>query len=133
MGMVSSLAESITPFAAVHNGDMPPTLPVAQALSLHALISPTEEGIASRVLAKTAGGNLTLFAFDAGQGLTEHTSPFEAFVMVLDGAIALTVGGTDVTATPSTIVRLPANVPHALEATEKSRMLLVMLRDVVQA
>src|SRR5215203_5306569 len=94
------------------------TIPAAEALPLAELITPTAHGIASRVLAKNAGGNLTLFAFDAGQGLTEHTSPFEAFVMVLHGAIALTVGGTDVTATPSTIVRLPANVPHALEATE---------------
>lgn len=100
---------------------------------MHALISPTEDGIASRVLAKTGGGNLTLFAFDAGQGLTEHTSPFDAFVMVLDGAMALTVGGKEVTATPSTIVRMPANVPHALEAREKSRMLLIMLRDVAPA
>ena len=48
------------------------TIPPAKALQLHSLIAPTEQGIASRVLAKTAGGNLTLFAFDAGQGLTEH-------------------------------------------------------------
>src|SRR5687767_15462479 len=64
-----------------------------EALSLSALITPTEGGIASRVLSKTSGGNLTLFAFDAGQGLTEHTSPFEALVMVLDGACTLTIGG----------------------------------------
>jgi quercetin dioxygenase-like cupin family protein len=104
-------------------------LPPAEALSLDALITPTDSGIASRILSKTGGGNLTLFAFDAGQGLTEHTSPFEAFVLVLDGSMALTIGGTPVTATPGTIVRLPASVPHAVEATERSRMLLVMLRD----
>ena len=90
---------------------------------------PTDDGIASRILFKNGGGNLTLFAFDAGQGLTEHTSPFEAFVIVLDGAMALTVGGRNVTAAPGTIVRLPGNVPHALEATAKTVMLLVMLRE----
>jgi quercetin dioxygenase-like cupin family protein len=108
---------------------MAQTLAAAEALALHSLITPTEHGIASRILSKTAGGNMTLFAFDAGQGLTEHTSPFEAFALVLDGSIALTIGGIRVTATPGTIVRMPATVSHALEATEQSRMLLVMLRD----
>jgi quercetin dioxygenase-like cupin family protein len=111
---------------------MPPvtsTLQPAEALALQSLVTPTEQGIASRVLAKTTGGNLTLFAFDAGQGLTEHTSPFDALVMVLDGALTLTIGGTPVHATPGTIVRMPAGVPHALDAPEPARMLLVMLRD----
>ena len=104
-------------------------IPAAEALLLHALVHPVEQGIASRVLAKTTGGNLTLFAFDAGQGLTEHTSPFDALVMVLDGALTLTIGGAPVRATPGTIVRMPADVPHALDAHEPSRMLLIMLRD----
>ena len=108
---------------------MAQTLPAGEALSLHSLITPTEAGIASRILAKTTGGNLTLFAFDAGQGLTEHTSPFEALVLVLDGTMGLTIGGKAATAGPGTIVRLPANVPHALEAQDQVRMLLVMLRD----
>jgi quercetin dioxygenase-like cupin family protein len=105
-------------------------LPPAEALTLESLITPTADGIASRVLAKTTGGNLTLFAFDAGQGLTEHTSPFDAFVIVLAGRFTLTVGGSPVTAGAGVIVRLPATVPHAVEATEASRMLLVMLRDL---
>jgi len=105
------------------------TLPAAAALPLDSLVTFTPEGIASRVLGKASGGNLTLFAFDAGQGLTEHTSPFDAFVLVLDGALALTIGGEAVAATPGTIVRLPATVPHALEATTRTRMLLVMLKD----
>ena len=106
-----------------------PTLPPAEALPLHALIQPTAQGIASRVLAKTSGGNLTLFAFDAGQGLSEHTAPFDALVMVLEGALIVTIGGTEVRATPGTVVRMPADVPHALEAPEPARMLLVMLRE----
>jgi quercetin dioxygenase-like cupin family protein len=105
------------------------TIPSAEALTLSSLVTATAQGIASRVLARTAGGNVTLFAFDAGQGLEEHTSPFDALVMVLEGALALTVGGAAVRATPGTIVRMPGGVPHALEAPEPARMLLVMLRE----
>src|SRR5512140_1874153 len=95
-----------------------PTIPAAESLLLQLLVTPTAQGIASRVLAKTGGGNVTLFAFDGGQGLTEHTSPFDAFVMVLEGALTLTIGGTPVRATPGTIVRMPAGVAHALDASE---------------
>jgi quercetin dioxygenase-like cupin family protein len=108
-------------------------IPPAEALSLPTLIAPTERGIASRVLAKTTGGNVTLFAFDAGQELEEHTSPFDALVMVLEGTLTLTIGGTSVRATPGTIVRMPGGVPHAAEAPEPTRMLLVMLRERTDA
>jgi quercetin dioxygenase-like cupin family protein len=104
-------------------------LPPAEALSLHELIEPTQQGISSRVLAKATGGSLTLFAFDQGQGLTEHTSPFDALVLVLEGALTLTIGGVPVVATPGTVVRMPADVPHALDAVEACRALLIMLRD----
>lgn len=106
-----------------------PQLPPAEALVLDDLITPTAQGIASRILARASGGNVTLFAFDAGQSLTEHTSPFDALVMVLDGALTLTIGGTPVHATPDTIVLMPANIPHGLEATEPSKMLLIMIKD----
>ena len=104
------------------------TIPEATALSLEALITPTAQGIASRILSKTSGGSLTLFAFDAGQGLAEHTAPFDTMVMVLSGRLVLTIGGVDVVATPGTVVRMPAGIPHALDAPEPSRMLLTMLR-----
>jgi quercetin dioxygenase-like cupin family protein len=106
-----------------------PTILPAEALALHSLITPTEQGIASRVLARTRGGNVTLFAFDAGQALTEHTSPFDALVIVLEGSLVLTVGGTPVQATPGVIVRMPASVPHAVDAPGPARMLLIVLRD----
>lgn len=106
------------------------TIQPAEALSVRSLITPTEHGIASRILAKTSGGSLTLFAFDAGQGLTEHTSPFDAFVLVLEGSLTVTVGSTSVSATPGTVVRMPAGIPHALDAPEACRMLLIMLRDL---
>lgn len=105
------------------------SIPVADALALHSLVVPTPNGIASRVLAKASGGNLTLFAFDAGQGLSEHTSPFDAFAIVLEGTFIITIGETSVEAVAGTIVRMPARVPHAVDAEMPSRMLLVMLKE----
>jgi quercetin dioxygenase-like cupin family protein len=105
------------------------TIPPAEALRLADLITPTEHGIASRVLARNGGGNVTLFAFDAGEGLTEHTSPFDALVIVLAGSLKLTVGGRPVDAAAGTIVLMPASVPHAVNAPAAARMLLIMLRE----
>ena len=104
-------------------------IPPAEALRLSDLITMTDRGIASRVLAKTGGGNVTLFAFDAGEGLSEHTAPFDALVLVLEGSLALTIGGTPVAAGAGEIVRLPASVPHAVDATVGAKMLLIMLRE----
>ena len=104
-------------------------IPVAEALALTALISTTPHGIASRVLARSAGGTVTLFAFDAGESLSEHTAPFDALVLVLEGALELTIAGQHVQALPGTIVRMPADVPHAVDASQASRMLLIMLRE----
>lgn len=111
----------------------PQMIPGSEAHEIHSLITPTPHGIASRILAKADSGNVTPFAFDVGQGLTEHTSPFEALVMVVDGVLMLTIGGTPVRATPGTIVRMPANVPHAVEAPEPARMVLTMLRHAKEA
>ena len=108
---------------------MSTTIPPAEVLALDSLVTPTEKGIASRVLARTAAGNITLFAFDAGEELSEHTAPFDALALTLAGELNLTIGGKQVRATPDTIVLMPANVPHAVQALEPSRMLLVMLRE----
>ena len=107
----------------------PTTIPIAEALRLSDLITPTDHGIASRVLAKGPGGNVTLFALAAGEGLSEHTTPFDALVMTIEGSVTLTIGGAAVTATPGTIVRMPAGVPHAVDAATASKLLLVMLRQ----
>ena len=105
------------------------TLPPGEVLSLESLIAPTPHGIASRVLARTPAGNITLFAFDAGEELSEHTTPFDALVLTLAGALTLTIGGREVQATAQTVTLMPANVPHAVRAVEPSRMLLIMLRN----
>ena len=106
------------------------TIPPAQELILASLIKQTEQGIASRVLAKTSGGNLTLFAFDKGQGLSEHSAPFDAIVMVIEGQLNLIIDGETVKAEPGTIVKMPANIPHAVEAPIPAKMLLIMLREI---
>jgi quercetin dioxygenase-like cupin family protein len=105
------------------------TISPGVALTLESLITLTERGIASRVLAKGSGGSVTLFAFDRGEELSEHTSPFEALVLVLEGTLRLTIDGRPADAQPGTIVRMPANVPHAVEAVEPARMLLIMLME----
>jgi len=108
---------------------MASTLPPGELLALDDLITPTTQGIASRVLARTAAGNITLFAFDTGEDLSEHTAPFDALVLTLAGSLTLTIGGRTVTTTPQSLVLMPANVPHAVHAIEASRMLLIMLRE----
>ena len=108
--------------------NLPNTIPPAEPFLLETLITPTEDGIASRVLAKGSGGTVTIFAFDAGQELSEHQTPLDALVLVLDGAFDLTIAGAVVHATRGTLVRMPANVPHAVRAPETSRMLLILLR-----
>ena len=108
---------------------MASTLAASQLFSLDALITPTAQGIASRVLARTAAGNITLFAFDAGEELSEHTAPFEALALTLSGALVLTIGGVEIRTTAQTVVLMPANVTHAVRAIEASRMLLIMLRE----
>ena len=83
----------------------------------------------SRTLVKRTGGTVTVFAFDAGQALSEHTAPFDAIAQVLDGEALLVIGGKRVAARPGQTVLMPANVPHAMNATSRFKMLLVMIRE----
>lgn len=75
----------------------------------------------------------TVTSDHAGQGLTEHTTAFDALVLVIDGSLTITIGATPVRAAEGTVMRLPANVPHAVDAPESARMLLIMLRNPKQA
>lgn len=104
-------------------------IPASEVLLLDSLIAPIEQGIASRVLAKSSGGTVTLFAFGAGDGLSEHTAPFDAMVVVLDGALQLTIGGRAVDAAAGSVVRMPAGIAHAVDSKVASRMLLIMLKE----
>jgi len=84
--------------------------------------------VVSKTLIKKEIGNITLFAFDAGQGLSEHTAPFDAVVYILDGKAEITIGGKTSTVSSGEMLIMPANVSHALHAEEKFKMLLVMIR-----
>jgi len=85
--------------------------------------------VVSRTLLKKPAGNVTLFAFDRGQELSEHTTPFDALVQVLDGEVRITIGGEPHVLRAGESVVMPGNVPHALMATQKFKMLLTMIRS----
>jgi quercetin dioxygenase-like cupin family protein len=111
-----------------HETDAKAGMPAAEATVLADLVAYQPGAVVSRTLAHRAGGTVTLFAFDAGQGLSEHSAPFDALASVLDGAAELTIGGKKVAARAGESVLMPANVPHALRAAERFKMLLVMVR-----
>ena len=85
--------------------------------------------VVSRQIVKKKTGTVTIFAFDKAQGLTEHTSPFDALVQVLDGVAEITVGGVPHRLGKDEMILMPANVPHALKAVERFKMMLVMIRE----
>ncbi len=105
------------------------TLPAGEALDLNGLVSYQEGAVVSRTLVKRNGGTVTLFAFDAGQALSEHTAPFDAIVYVLDGNAELTIGGKMASTRAGQTVLMPANVPHAIYARQRFKMLLIMVRE----
>jgi quercetin dioxygenase-like cupin family protein len=102
--------------------------PPAEPRRLAELAAYQEGAIVSRVLVKQPAGSVTLFAFDAAQELSEHTTPFDALVQVLDGEGEVTIGGEPHLLRAGEVVLMPANVPHALRAPTRFRMLLTMLR-----
>jgi hypothetical protein len=106
----------------------PDSLADGEALRLSELIAPAPSGIASRVLAKATGGTCPCSRLTR-EGLSQHTAPFDALLLVLDGSLSVTIGENRVNTEPRTIIRLPANIPHAVDATAASRMLLIMLRE----
>jgi len=85
--------------------------------------------VVSRIVIKREAGNVTLFAFDAGQELSEHTAPYDALVHVLDGEAAITVAGQPHRVCAGETILLPAHQPHALKAVSRFKMLLTMIRS----
>lgn len=92
------------------------------------LIQIQDNSIVSRQIFKKANGNVTLFAFDKNESLTEHTSPYEALVQILEGKMVVTIGGLPQEVGEGEIILLPPNIPHGLTATEKTIMLLTMIK-----
>ncbi len=101
----------------------------ARAVRLDGEVTYVPGSVVSRIITKARGGSLTLFAFDAGQELSEHTAPFDALVQVLDGSVELTIGGQKVVARAGESVLMPAGIPHAVRAPERFKMLLSMVRE----
>jgi quercetin dioxygenase-like cupin family protein len=100
-----------------------------QAMSLVDLVDYQDSSIVSREIVSKKTGTITAFAFDEGQGLSEHTAPFDAVVQILDGQAELTIGGKVLNAFSGQMVIMPANVPHSVKATKKFKMLLTMIRS----
>lgn len=93
------------------------------------LIEHREGSVVSKVLAKSTAGNVTLFAFDGGEGLSEHTAPFEALVYAVAGTAEIGIGTERHHIVAGDLARLPPNVPHWITAREPLKMLLIMLRE----
>ena len=92
------------------------------------LIEYSKDSIVSKTILDKPAGTITLFAFDKGQKLSEHTTPYDAVVQILDGQARLTIGGQDVEVPAGQIIIMPGNVPHIVTAQEKFKMLLTMIR-----
>jgi quercetin dioxygenase-like cupin family protein len=103
-------------------------LEASRAFRIDSLVDYSEASTVSRIIAKNSAGNVTLFAFDEGQSLSEHSTPFDALVQVIDGEVELTIGGEALIARQGDIVLMPANVPHAVTAKQRFKMQLTMLR-----
>ncbi|NOZ61343.1 MAG: cupin domain-containing protein [Calditrichaeota bacterium] len=107
-------------------------LPGGKAINLASLVDYSPHSIVSREIVKNSSGSLTVFAFDAGQGLSEHTAPFDAVVQILDGEAEISVGKNTETANEGETVIMPANIPHALNAKKKFKMQLIMIKEKKQ-
>lgn len=100
----------------------------ASVLNLKQSVDYSEGGIVSKQVVKNNSGNLTLFSFDKGQGLSQHTSPFDAVVQILDGEAEVVLDGVPHLLKEGETIIMPANVPHALNAVERFKMLLTMIK-----
>lgn len=106
-----------------------PGMPAAEAIALGELVAYQPGAVVSRTLVKRPTGTVTLFAFDTGQELSEHTAPFDALVEILDGEAEITISGQRIRARAGQAVLMPANQPHALRAVARFKMLLTMIRS----
>jgi quercetin dioxygenase-like cupin family protein len=105
-----------------------PATPNATVLPVSGLINYQDGSIVSRVILKSEAGNVTLFAFDQGQELSEHSAPYDALVHVLDGEVEIKISGKPFLLKAGEAIIMPANDPHALKAVKKFMMLLTMIK-----
>lgn len=101
---------------------------VAEVKSLKSLLQYQESSVVSRVLLKNSSGTVTLFAFGKGEGLSEHTAPFDALVICVEGEAEIQISGRQYRLREGETITLPANLPHAVHAVSDFKMLLVMIK-----
>ena len=101
---------------------------IGKVTELSGLVSYQKGAVVSRAIIDKQAGTVTLFAFDQGQGLSEHTAPFDALVNVLDGEVEITIAGKPSRVKQGEIMIMPANQPHALKAVTRFKMMLVMVK-----
>lgn len=102
--------------------------PVSEAFDLESYVTYADDAVISKTLLDKGIGNITLFSFDKGQGLSEHTSPYDAVVHILDGEARIIIGGNEKVVKKGEMIIMPANIPHSLHADVQYKMLLTMIR-----
>ena len=114
------------------NPILPPNakgLPGSQVIQTTALVAYQDGAVVSREIIRKSTGSVTLFAFDEGQGLSEHTAPFDALAQIVEGAAAITIAGRPHHVRSGEMILMPAGQPHALQAIERFKMILTMIRS----
>lgn len=100
----------------------------AQVYTLKDTVEYADGSTVSKIITRNDKGNLTLFAFDKGQNLSEHAAPFDAIVQVLEGSGTIIINKVEHVVNEGQMIIMPANIPHAVEAVEKFKMLLIMIK-----
>lgn len=104
-------------------------IPFSEALNLKGLVDYADGTVVSRTFCQNKTLSLTLFAFDKGEGLSTHSAPGEAMVLVLDGVASITIGGKESSVKAGEVIVMPANIPHSVAAPEQFKMLLIVVKQ----
>ena len=107
---------------------MAKTFEKATLLNFSKMIDYSDGGVVSKQVMKNEAGNITLFSFDQGEGLSEHSTPYDALVEVIEGRVEITIGGEKHTVSEGESIIMPATIPHALHGVERFKMLLTMIK-----
>lgn len=105
----------------------------ARIFNINESIEYSDGGIVSKTILKKPTGNISVFSFDKGEALSEHTAPFDAMVMAIDGKGEIIIGGKSFILEAGHNIIMPENVPHAVNAIEKFKMILIMIRENVKS
>jgi quercetin dioxygenase-like cupin family protein len=103
---------------------------ISKALDLKSLINYQEGSVVSRTIINKPAGTVTAFAFDKNQGLSEHTAPYDAMIHIIDGEAEIIIAGKSFNLSTGEMIIMPANEPHAVKASEKFKMLLIMIKQL---